>query len=256
MGYFIKTFKPDIINGAVGNVIQSNASDLAFSADDILFDWQPVEIPHNTHSIEDCFIHMFGVDGGSQNGTAAALTLLIAKSNNGVAPTSLGSVNAAITGCFELPDILMGVVKMTDKNDYAFGSLYNFNDADQVAPIIIEPENNNLGSTRQNDRLTTIYVAALAEGTFNFSTGVLSNAIVGDDSATSIVTKTVDPRQSFRPGDVVYIHDVNTAIGTVSSLTNNDIVLTANNVGAIAADDEFMNATPIKVSLKFARAKV
>jgi hypothetical protein len=254
MGYFIKTFKPDIINGAVGSVIRSNKIDLAFAADDILFDWQPVEIPHNTHSIEDCFIHMFGEDGGSQTGDA--LTLLIAKSNNGVAPTSLGSVNAAVTGCFELPDILMGVVKMSDKSDYAFGSLYNFNDADQTAPIIIEPENNNLGSTRQNDRLTTIYVAALAEGNFNFSTGVLSNAGVSDDSATSIVTNTVDPRQAFRPGDVVYIHDVNTAIGTVSSLTNNDIVLTANNVGAIASSDEFMNATPIKVSLKFARARI
>jgi uncharacterized protein YijF (DUF1287 family) len=79
---------------------------------------------------------------------------------------------------------------------------------------------------------------------------------VSDDSATSIVTTTVDPRQAFRPGDVVYIHDVNTAIGTVSSLTNNDIVLTANNVGAIASSDEFMNATPIKVSLKFARARI
>ena len=254
MGYFTKTFKPDIINGVVGNVIQSDASDLPFTADDILFDWQPIEIPHNTHSIEDCFIHSFGEDGGAQPG--GVLTLSIAKSNNGVAPTSLGSVNAAVTGCFELPDILMGVVKMTDKNPYSFGTLYNFNDADQTAPVIIEPENNNLGSTRQNDRLTTIYVAALAESPFDFSTGVLSNASVSDDSATSIVTKTVDPRQAFRPGDVVYIHDVNTPIGTVSSLTNNDIVLTANNVGAIATNDEFVNATPITVSLKFGRAKV
>ena len=254
MGYFIKTFKPDIINGTVGNVIQSGAADQPFSADDILFDWQPIEIPHNAHSVENCFVHMFGEDGGAQPG--AALTLLIAKSNSGVAPTSLGSVNAAVTGCFELPDILMGVVKLSDKNDYAFGSLYNFNDADQSGPVIIEPENNNLGSTRQNARLTTIYVAALAEGTFDFSTGVLSNAGVSGDSATSIVTKTVDPRQAFRPGDVVYIHDVNTPIGTVSSLTNDDIILTSNNVGAISTNDEFMNATPIKVSLKFGRAKV
>ena len=55
----------------------------------------------------------------------------------------------------------------------------------------------------------------------------------------------------FPPGDTVYIHDVDTAIGTVSSLTDNDLTLTANNVGAISTNDEFINANPITATFCF-----
>ena len=84
----------------------------------------------------------------------------------------------------------------------------------------------------------------------------MANAAVNDDAATSIVTKTVDPRRHFRVGDTVHIHDVDAAIGTVASLTDNDIVLTANNVGAIAEDDEFINDKPLTITLAFSSGKM
>ena len=43
--YFTKSFTPDIINGDVSLVIQSDGNDLPFSASDVLFDWVAVDVP-------------------------------------------------------------------------------------------------------------------------------------------------------------------------------------------------------------------
>jgi hypothetical protein len=253
--YFQKSFRPDIIDGDVSKVIQSNKTDQPFANGDILFDWHPVDIPLGTNAITDVLIHMFGEDGGAQ--TACDLHLLIAKSNNGVAPTTLGEENAAITGCFELQDILIGVIKMegsvagTGSISTVFGTAWYYPYPNGLgAAAVIEPEPNNLGGQSTN----RIYVACIAGGDIDFSTGVLSDGGESSDSATSLTTKTVDPRKCFRPGDTVYIHDVDTAIGTIASMTATNITLNAAIAGGtdIADEDEFMNATPIKVTLGFA----
>tara|TARA_R110002020_G_scaffold116029_4_gene266220 strand:- start:1064 stop:1852 length:789 start_codon:yes stop_codon:yes gene_type:complete len=256
--YFTKSFKPDIINGDVSNVIASNKTDAPFAASDILFDWQAVDIPVKTTAIVGGNIHCFGEDGGTQGNHD--IMLIIAKSKDGVAPTSLGAVNAAVSGCYELPEIVLGVMKFEGGANrvhvlnYAFGSVYYYGGTGnngQTGPVIIEPEPNpGLSGSAELNR---IYVAGLAGGGLDFSTGVLANAATSDGDSASVVVKTVDPRKCFRPGDVVYIHDVDTPVGTVSSLTDNDIILTAAQVGAIAEDDEFMNATPITVNLSFER---
>ena len=258
MAYFQKTFRPDIINGDVSNVIQSNKTDLPFAANDLLFDWVAVDVPLGTDAIVDGSVHMYGEDGSAQ--TNCDFHLIIAKSNDGVAPTSLGTVNVAITGCYELPDILLGMMKFEgDANKVGKlnlqghgGSIYQFNTTGNngaVGPVVIQPEHNTLGGATTN----RIYVAGIAGGAIDFSTGVLLNdaSDVADDAGTSLTVDGVDPRKAFRVGDTVYIHDVDTAIGTVASLGSNNITLTSNNVGAITDDDEFMNAKPITVTLGF-----
>jgi hypothetical protein len=258
MAYFQKTFRPDIINGDVSNVIQANASDLPFAANDILFDWVAVDLPLGTDSIVDGSVHMYGEDGGAQ--TNCDFNLIIAKSNDGVAPTSLGTINVAITGCYELPDILLGMMKFEgDSNKVGKlnlgghgGSIYQFNTTGnngQVGPVVIEPEHNALGGATTN----RIYVAGIAGGAIDFSTGVLADGAVTDNAATSITTKTVDPRKSFRVGDTVYLHDVDTALGTIASMTATNITLNAAIASGtdIADEDEFMNAKPITVTLGF-----
>ena len=259
--YFTRSFKPDIILGDVSNVVASDKGAAAFAAKDILFDWQAVDIPVGTHALVDGTIHTYGVQGGEQ--ADVDIMLVIAKSNSGVAPTSLGAVNAPVTGCFELPEITIGIMKFeggatrTHKLDYAFGSIYYFNGTGNngtTGPLVITPEANpNLtGSTGEN----RIYVAGIAGGGLDFRSGVLLNdgSDVADDAGTALTVDTVDPRAAFRPGDVVYIHDVDTAIGTVASLGATTITLTSNNVGAIANNDMFMNATPITVRLHFEQA--
>jgi len=65
--------------------------------------------------------------------------------------------------------------------------------------------------------------------------------------------QTVDARKCFQKDDIVYVHDVDTALGTVASVTDTGIELTANNGAAVANNDEIMNATPIKVIFGFER---
>jgi len=250
MGYST-TVKPDIVLGDISNIIAANAADVPFTAGDILFDWQAIEFPKGSNKLTNIIVHMIGEDGSSQ--TAAPIHLIFAKSVNGVAPTTLGAVNAVQTACFDIVDHLIGEcivggVIHEGVTHLGFSSVYVSNSGRESStlPVVLSPEPGH-GSAGYDK----IYVAAIAGGTFDFSTGVLANAAVSDDSATTIVTKTVDLRKAFRAGDTVYIHDVDTAIGTVSSLTDNDLTLTSNNVGAIAEDDEFINATHITARFCF-----
>jgi len=258
MGYFTKTIRPDIINGAVANVIASNKTDNPFTAGDILFDWTAVDVPVRTNAIVDGIIHAYGEDGSNQ--VVGDIMLLVVQSNSGAAPTSLGTVNAGITGCYELPDILMNVMKFEGGASQAgkldigiHGSCYYWNigsEHGQQGPLVIQPESNTLPGVSSKTR---IWIAGIAGGAFDFSTGVLLNVAenVADDATKGLAVDGVDPRKAFREGDTVYIHDANTAIGTIASLGANTITLTDNNVGAITDDDEFMNASPITIKLSF-----
>jgi hypothetical protein len=264
MGYTTKTFRPSVINGDVSGVIQSSGSDKPFAAGDLLFDWHELIIPARTSAIVNGVVHVYGEDGAAAPNSD--FFLIFAKSNNGAAPTSLGTVNDKPAAAFDLPDLLMNIVKFEGVSNTEgklnmpnLGSSYYYmfgggagtdGSSGQSLPIVINPEQNRVDGT------TKIYVAGIAGGAMDFSTGVLSNAGVSDDSATSIVTKTVDPRRHFRVGDTVHIHDSDTPIGTIASLTNNDIVLTSNNVGAISADDEFMNDKPLTITLAFSDGKM
>ena len=254
MGYFNVTVKPDIIDGDISKVIASNAADAPFAADDILFDWQAIDVPKGTVRLESVEAYLIGEDGGVQGDKD--FSLVFAKSINNTAPTTLGEENAAQTACFELPLHFLGSIKIeataVSIPGLAFGTAYSWGatgDAGMIGPMILTPE----PSSGTNVGYDKLYVAAFAGGAFDFSTGVLANAAVSDDAGTAIVVKTVDPRKAFNVGDTVYIHDVDTAIGTVDSLTDNDIILTSNNVGAIAESDEFMNATPITIQLGFSQ---
>ena len=265
MGYTTKTFRPSVVNSRVANVINANASDKAFGDGDTLFDWHELTIPNRSNAIVNAVVHSYGIDGAAQ--ANADFALLIAKSNNGAAPTSLGNGNVKASAAFDLPDVLMNIVRFEGTansigklNMANLGSTYyymiggggsaNSEGSGNNLPIVIDPEPNRVDGT------TKIYVAGIAHGGLNFSTGVLSNAGVSNDSATSITTKTVDPRRHFRVGDTVYIHDVDTAIGTVASLGATNITLAANNVGAISADDEFVNDKPLTITLAFSSGKM
>ena len=253
MGYFTTRIKPDIVDGDVSKIIASNKADVPFTAGDILFDWQAMQVPKGSCQLNNITVYMVGEDGGAQ--ANKDIHFMFAKSIDGVAPTTLGEENDIQTACFELPLHLVGATKMEcsaaqvgNLQGPTFGTIYHSGGggAGRVdLPIIIEGE----PDSGQNVGYDVIYVAAFAGGAFDFSTGVLANAAVSDDTAvtatTGIVTKTVEARKAFQKGDIVYIHDVDTAIGTVASVTDNDIILESANVGAIAEDDEFVNATPI-----------
>jgi len=247
MVYTVK-IKPDIIDGDVSKVIAANAADHAFSAGDILFDWQAIQVPKGTNKLISISGYLMGQDGGVQ--VNSDIEFVFAKSINNVAPTTLGEENAAQSACFEMPLHFVGYAKVEGTSSASVGGSFgdyftsNFGGANGgTFPLVLEGE----PDSGQNVGYDVIYVAAFAGGGIDFSTGVLSNGGETSNTETSLTTKTVDPRKAFNVGDTVYIHDVDTAIGTIASMTAINITLNAAIAGGtdIAANDEFVNATPI-----------
>ena len=259
--YFTKTIIPDVINGdvstVVGNTVGSDSGDAVFGAADILFDWTAVDIPVKTTAIVDALVYMIGTDGGAQ--ADVDFNLLIAKSLDGVAPTSLGNVNGGRTGCFELSQVLIGCMKFEGDTNrvgilhVGLGSIFHFNGSGnngQHGPICIQPEPNpGLSGSAELNR---IYVAGIAGGVFNFSTGVKPDAQATTSTAT-ISVDGVDPRKCFQVGDTVYTNTDDTALGTVKSLASGSIVLNANLAAQVEDNEEIVNANPIRIQLGFER---
>ena len=254
MGYFNVKLKPDLAHGDISKLIASDKTDAPFASDDILFDWQAIDVPSGTVRLETITAYMIGEDGGVQQDKD--FSLVFAKSVNSVAPGTLGEENLAQTACFELPLHFVGAVKIEASSAHipglAFGTAYSWgaqgaNGIDRS--IIMTPEPKS-GTNVGYDKL---YVAGFAGGAFDFSTGVLSTgAITADDNAT-IEVDTVDARKAFQKDDIVFVHDVDTALGTVSSVASGVITLTTNNVVAVANNDEIIDATPITIYLGFSQ---
>ena len=258
MGYFTVKVTPDLIDGTVAKIIQSDKSDLPFTAEDILFDWTAFDVPKGTCALKSITMYMMGEDGAAQ--TDGDFWFVFAKSVDGTAPGTLGVVNAAQTACFDLPKFLIGSLKIEASQGGsgqlkgpAFGNILHWGVAGSsgdMGPVILEGEPES-GTNVGYDK---IYVAAFTSANIDFSTGVLANYASGApsaDSTTSIVVDTVDARKCFQVGDVLYVHDVDTALGTVSAVAENTITLTANNGAAVANNDEIVNANPIKIVFGF-----
>jgi len=261
MRYFTTTVIPDVINGDVSTVIQSGKTDLAMGNNDILFDWTSFDIPKGAARVESISLYIMGEDGGIQN--YADISLIFAKSENGEAPSSLGNVNAAQTAGFDMPTHFIGATKLEGSGvgigvlgGPSFGNIYVSNSTNGNGHVntglILEGEPNS----GANVGYDTIYVAGMCGSpNIDFSTGVLADGAVTSDSATSITTKTVDPRKCFQIGDTVYLHDVDTALGTVASMTATNITLNAAIAGGtdIADEDELVNANPIRMVIGFSK---
>jgi len=254
--YFTKVFKPDLVDGDISKLIGSSKTDAPFASGDILFDWHAIDVPKGSKKLINATVYMVGEDGGVQ--ANKDFWLIFAKGQeDGTAPTTLGEENAVQTGCWELPSLYVGGIKFEASatgSGYiiggAFGTMFITNAAGangNQLPIVIEGQPGS-GTNIGYDKL---YVAAFAGGAFDFSTGVTSGAVTADD-ATDITVSAVDVRTAFQPGDIVYVHDQDTALGTVSSVPDaTSLILTANNVVAIENTDELINATPITVTLGF-----
>ena len=254
--YFQTTVIPDMIDGNVSNVIASGGSDKPFSSSDILFDWTAFDVPKGASKLESVTASVMGQDGGAQ--VTGDIFLVFAKSENTEAPTSLGDVNAAHTAGFDLPTHYIGGVKLEGSSagqgilvGPAFGTIYtqppSSANGSPVPTQILQGEPDS-GTNVGYDKL---YVAAFTNGNLDFSTGVLSTGAISAEASATIAVDGVDPRKCFQVGDTVYVHDVDTAAGTVASLGSGSIVLNAVTAAAVANNDELVNANPIRVHLGF-----
>ena len=264
--FFSVQLVPDIINGDVSTVIGNqvpSATDKAFGSTEILFDWHAVDVPRGVNMLRSIAMYSMGEDGGNQAGDVDAY-LVFAKSVDGVAPSTLGSVNASQTACFELPKHFIGVAKMIGKNyegtmPGAFGKLFTntgslagdtAEDAGFGVPLILPLED----SSGTNVGYDTLYVAGFtgSSAVFDFSTGVQPTA-QATTSTDTIAVDGVDPRKCFQIGDTVYTNTDDTALGTVKSMGANEIVLNANLAAQVEDNEEIVNANPLRITLGFER---
>ena len=230
--------------------IEPDKTDMVFGAGDVLFDWHAFQIPRGAAKLTDINTFM----RGSQ--TEKTIDVYFARTFEGKAPGSIGTGNASADGKGYYKN-LCGVMSIPtgdwkeDLSNIHAASCGHGAGSNQSLTMVLEGEPH----TGDNVGYDTLYIAATvgAGSGWNYSTGVLANANTDINSASTFVTKTVDPRLFFDEGDTVHVHDSETAIGTVQSLTDNDIILTANNKVAIAANDEIMNAHPIHMILSFER---
>ena len=255
MGYYTVRIKPDIINGNVASVIGAQvpaATDTPFSASDILFDWQALQVPKGTNKLNSITGFMMGEDGGVQ--VNSDIEFIFAKSINGVAPSRLGMVNTPQTLCFELPSHFLGHAKVEGTSSAtigvafgdAFSSGYQGAANGHAVNLVLEGEPNS----GQNVGYDVIYVAAFAGGAIDFSTGVKPTA-QATTSTDTIATDGTAPGKCFQIGDTIYTNTDNTALGTVKSMGASEIVLNANLAAQVEDNEEIVNANPITVIFGF-----
>ena len=243
--YYLAEIKPNI--DKMGNV--------AFTADDVLFDWTSFEIPRGTCAVKSIQIIMAGTEAVAAN-AGLDFHLYVAKSVNGVAPPSLGDTNTAmnvISATAAKPYIIAfqgidGSV-LEDSLDGLVG--YNILGggitAEKFDRFVIEGE----PTYASTEGYQTIWVAGVAQGAYDFGTGCdVAGAHSADD--LTIVIDNVDADDVFAVGDTIIAFDADgsgeTTIGDVTAVAA-DLITVDAAPNIIADDDEICNLNPIVIKL-------
>ena len=282
--YFTVDVIPDIVHGDISDVY-TGGTGVDLTTNDLVSDWTAVDVPKGVNILHSISLLVNNEDAGAGS-SGTDFVLLFAKSKNGIAPASIqaasggfgvapefnGSIRDNIIGGLKIEgtsqNVMHHVPILDDFSGFSIqqvggGSFAAFDMGDATVgsattpalPMVIDLES----ISGSNVGFDTLYVAVLCfTGTASFETNVLADYSSGapaDNSTTTIVVKTTDPRKLFSIGDSVYNGTQNndTAIGVVKSLTATSIELEANNVGAIVDGDELINGNPIRIKLGFER---
>ena len=258
-----KYFNVDVIPDCIaGDVSDNNGTD-DVGAGEIIFDWTAVDVPKGSCLLKSIVGFVNSEDGAYGAGSVTDYELLLAKSVSGVAPPSIGTINAVQTSCGELRHHVVGGIRLEGAankgtlSKTTFGIVYTSPAGGSAADtnigpqmvIDLEPES---GTNVGYDKL---YVAGFQVSARNYGTGVLADGAVDASSAqsTTITVKTVDATKLFSPGDQVYVMNLDTPIpGTLTKVEATTLTFSeANTTVDIADGDELLNANPIRLKFGF-----
>jgi len=267
--YFNVVVKPTILASKLATV---------YGSGDVVFDWHAIDVPKGASKLIGVTAIIRKKHGTDSN--EHPFHLVYGKSINGVAPSSLGTVNATANGTGYYNNVI-GKSTFIAK-DYNANLLDNGvqiaaltqGGADSEKPSIVLEGEPNTGTNVGYDKL---YVGMIGEGGFDFTTAAeISQAIdVSGLSAAQLVNADIegtDPRLVFAPGDVIHAAD-DVVIGEIESMADaNTITFKADGsatasetdftvpadlaawiaaTGDLADGDELINVNPIKIILHF-----
>ena len=255
--FFTKVVKPDIVNGDVSNIQASNKTHVDIDAGDVIFDWTEVQMPKGGASLVSVSAIVNAEDAALASGSVTDYQLIFARSVNGKAPSSLGTVGGAATGGFDLMNHYIGSLLLdSSAGNYTmdllrFHVVYSSGASNRFhsqTSIQLEPSHGN-------EPYEKLYVAGLQHDARGYQTGVIVNGAITSNTEDTITVDGINAHKIFEPGDTVYLHDVDTALGTVKSINSDGTTITLNAAIAggtdLADDDELINANPIKLLLHF-----
>jgi len=252
--YHLATIKPNI----------DKAGNVAFDADDVLFDWTAFQIPRGGCTLQSLTAIVAGTNGVAANG-GFGIDLYFATTVNGVAPPSLGDSNTAmgaILASAARPYIIHYQLCQGSKKEDAGDGMVAFNvwgagnDSYNYPCQVLEGDANFKGDTNYTATVTgyqTIWIAGVAQGAFDFGTGCdVAGAHSADD--LTIVINNVDADDVFAIGDTIIAFDADgsgeTTIGDVTAVAA-DLITVDAAPNIIADDDEICNLNPIVLKLGF-----
>ena len=240
----------------VTNQIGTSSGDAAFGDKDIVWDWLAIDIPKGTHRLINASMLVQGTHGARQ--AEVDFQLWFARPVDGVAPPSLGTPNAVVSGTGHRKHML-GIVDFDAS--HAGGDCFKFNSfystgtvsrsgALTSTPGLIVATGGDAESSGTNVGMDKIYVAGISLGALNFSTNVLTTGSVSvSTSSTDITVDGAHATKVFEVGDVIQAMDL-AAIGTIQSLTTTSIVVDLCEA-ALLDDDEILTTSPVKLKLAF-----
>ena len=274
--YFNVTVKPEIL--------VAKQDDAAFSNGDVVFDWTPFDVPKGANRLLDVTTLIRKKNGIYAN--EYGFFLLYARSINGEAPASLGTVHGTAGGTGYYNNIIGKSVFLA--SDYTGNLLDNMHIAGLNAggttndqpKVVLQGEPNS----GQNVGYDTIYVAMITEGAFDFTTDVNLDDDVDVSGLSAATLTTLDGTAcniSFAPGDILRATG-DIILGEVESIDANNITFKtdgskvyhaggrvlhtnpdgfaawqvqngAGAAGDLSDDDEVFNLHPITLKFSFER---
>ena len=239
-------------------VQEQGNGETAFADADVLFDWVKFEMPRGTAKLVSITGVMKGTNGADAN--KIDLELYFAKSIDGVAPSTFGPLNDAVT---------IPIAAAYRRNIIAFKNIDASRYADAEDLLGYNVWGTNSGTVSENPVILhgdiaydstggpgyqTLWVAGIAKGAFDFGTAVaLNNSPANQDAAaveTQITTSGGDPRNLFQPGDEVIAQD-GAVIGTVVSV-DTATTMTVDAVGEALVNGDTINwKYPIELYFNF-----
>ena len=246
------------INKQVKPIITATTQNTQFANNDLLFDWTAFDLPKGSSLLKNVTAVVRHADTAAQ--TMQNIHLFFARSIDGVAPASLGTVNATANGTGYFNHIIAGI--LLDKADAIIDGLDfvtilssgNSSGAAGMGATEIAFSTDDF-STANLKGFERYYVSAIHHGGngLNFTTGVLLNQGSGQAAATTETTLTTDgtdARKVFSVGDVVVAAD-GAAVGTVTAVASATSLTVDAVEAALEDDDELLVQSPFGLQLSF-----